>query len=140
MSEPGNESLRQRVGKKFRRFMRWTIFIVVVVGLGYLSFMYWGIYSTGVRAGVVIKVSEKGFLFKTYEGQLNTETFGASATGSPIIEVFNFSTTDNGIFDELTQVSLSGERVNLHYTERYMKFFWRGETLHFVTRVERSAK
>lgn len=140
MAESGNETLGQKVGRKFRRFMRWTLIIVIVLALATFSFLYWGVYSTGVRAGVVIKVSEKGFLMKTYEGQLNTGTFGANKTGSPIVEVFDFSIADKETYDLLSEVSLSGERVNLHYTERYVKFFWRGDTKYFVKEVERIGK
>jgi hypothetical protein len=137
MADLAPESVGQRLKRKFRRFVRWVVILTFLAGIGVFSFLYWGTFSTGVRAGIVIKVSEKGFLFKTYEGQLNSETFGANKTGSPIIEVFDFSVSDKDVYEELTKVSLSGERVNLHYTERYTRFFWRGDTKYFVTRVER---
>jgi hypothetical protein len=72
MADLAPESVGQRLKRKFRRFVRWVVILTLLAGIGVFSFLYWGTFSTGVRAGIVIKVSEKGFLFKTYEGQLNS--------------------------------------------------------------------
>jgi hypothetical protein len=96
-----------------------------------------------VRSGVVIKVSKRGMLFKTWEGQLNLQSFGAvDAQGNAMNEVFSFSVEggQDSLLRALESVSLSGERVNLHYVERYARLPWRGETTYFVTRIERSGK
>ena len=42
-------------------------------------------------AGKVLRISEKGVAFKTYEGKINLETFGALKGASPIAESFDFS-------------------------------------------------
>ena len=91
-------------------------------------------------AGKVLRISEKGFIFKTYEGKLNLETFGALKGTSPIAESFDFSVEsgDTAVINQLEQVSLTGERVNLYFIKRYMTFPWRGESKYFVTQVERS--
>ena len=134
----------QSFGEKLKHTAKKTIKIIfitaVLLGLITFSFLYWGSYSSGVRSGVVVKVSKKGFLFKTYEGQLNLETFGAVKGSNVINQTFDFSvdTGNDEIFNELEQVSLSGEHINLHYVERYVRFFWRGDTKYFVTQVERS--
>ena len=90
-------------------------------------------------AGKVLRITEKGVMFKTYEGKLNLETFGALKGASPIAESFDFSVESNekDVIKELEKVSLSGERVNLHFVKRYRTFFWRGDTRYFVTKVER---
>jgi hypothetical protein len=90
-------------------------------------------------AGKVLRITEKGVIFKTYEGKLNLETFGALKGVSPIAESFNFSVEKNEteVIKQLQEVSLSGERVNLHFKKRYTTFPWRGETKYFVTKVER---
>ena len=46
-------------------------------------------------------------------------------------------TEEKDVIKELEKVSLSGERVNLHFVKRYKTFFWRGDTRYFVTKVER---
>ena len=78
-------------------------------------------------------------IFKTYEGQLNVQTFGAIKGASPIMEAFDFSVSgaDEEVVRDLQTVALSGERVNLHYEARYVVFPWRGDTKYFITKVER---
>lgn len=101
--------------------------------------MYWGVYDEGVRAGNVLRISKKGMLFKTYEGQLNLQTFGALKGANPIMESFDFSVEGDNeqVIKDLEAVALSGERVNLHYVKRYSTFPWRGDTKYFITKVER---
>ena len=47
--------------------------IIILIGIS--IFLYWGTYEEGVMAGKVLRISQKGILFKTYEGKLNLETF-----------------------------------------------------------------
>lgn len=113
--------------------------IIVIVLLAIGTFFYFGVYDEGIRAGTVVRISKKGVVFKTYEGQLNLQSFGALKNASPFIETFDFSVEKSRpeVVRELEAVALSGERVNLHYIKRYMKFPWRGETKYYITSVER---
>ena len=116
------------------------IVLIAVIGLiAIFSFYYWGTYSEGIRSGMVVKISKKGWLFKTYEGQLNLQTFGANKSPNIVSESFEFSVDGDkqAVIKVLEEASLSGERVSLKYTERLAKFFWRGDTKYFVTEVER---
>ncbi len=119
------------------------VLVVLIIGLiGLFSFLYWGTYEYGVMAGKVLRISEKGMVFKTFEGKLSLETFGALKGVSPIAETFDFSVqrSDTAVINTLQQVALSGERVNLHFKKRYMRFWWRGDTKYFVNQVERTGK
>ena len=133
------ENLGQKAIRKTKSFLKKFLFVVVVLAIAVFSFMYWATYESGVMAGKVIRISEKGILFKTYEGKLNLETFGALKGTSPIAESFDFSVekSETEIVTTLQEVALSGERVNLHFKKRYMQFPWRGETKVFVTKIER---
>lgn len=128
-----------RVKKTGRKILRIFFVLLLAAGLAIFSFYYWAVYETGVMAGKVLRISEKGVVFKTFEGKLNLETFGALKGTSPIAESFDFSVEkDNEVaIRELQAVALSGERVNLHFKVRYARFVWRGDTRYFVTRVER---
>ena len=114
--------------------------IIVLVGLVIMAFLYWGTYENGVMAGKVLRISEKGFVFKTYEGKLSLESFGALKGVSPVAETFDFSveSSEDTVIEQLNEVALSGERVNLHFKKRFMSFPWRGETKYFITQVERT--
>lgn len=133
------ENLGQKVVRKTKSFLKKLLLILLILGAATFSFLYWGTYETGVMAGKVIRISEKGVLFKTYEGKLNLESFGALKGTSPIAEAFDFSVEHQNkeVIEALQQVALSGERVNLYFNKRYMAFPWRGETKYFVNKVER---
>ncbi len=125
--------------KKKRHLLRNILIIIFVVAVGIFVFLYFSIYDEGVRAGNVIRVSKKGIIFKTYEGQLNLQSFGALKGTTPFAETFDFSVENNKpeVIRELEAVALSGERVNLHYIKRYNVFPWRGDTKYFIINVER---
>jgi hypothetical protein len=133
-------SYGQRLKQSVMKFLKRFLLLALLLGGGVLAFMYWGVYERGVMAGKVLRVTEKGILFKTYEGKLNLESFGALKGASPIAETFDFSVehSNTQVIEQLQQVALSGERVNLHFVKRYMKFPWRGDTRYFITQVERS--
>lgn len=125
--------------KKKSHLFRNILILILILIVGIFTFLYFGIYDEGVRAGNVVRVSKKGIIFKTYEGQLNLQSFGALKGTTPFAETFDFSVANNKpeVIRELEAVALSGERVNLHYIKRYNIFPWRGETKYFITSVER---
>lgn len=134
-----NESFGQSALRKTKSFVKKLVIIVFLLAAGVLAFLYWGTYENGVMAGKVVRISEKGMIFKTHEGKLSLETFGALKGTSPIAETFDFSVegSEADVIKALSEVALSGERVNLYFKKRYMKFFWRGDTNYFVIKVER---
>ena len=122
--------------------IKWTkrvLLIALVAVAALFIFSYWGTYSEGIRSGMVVKISKKGWLFKTYEGQLNLQTFGANKSLNLISESFEFSVESDRleVIKVLEEASLSGERISLKYEERLAKFFWRGDTKYFIIEVER---
>ena len=74
-----------------RKTLFWILGIVLILLIGWITFLYYGTYSEGVRAGTVIKLSRKGVLFKTWEGQLNIRSFGAVNSNNSLSETFEFS-------------------------------------------------
>lgn len=123
-----------------KRFFKRLLVLLLVIGIGLMFFFYYATYSTGVRAGVVLKISEKGALFKTAEGQLDLMSFGAVKDRNKLSQTFSFSVEKDNVevFQKLEDVSLTGERVRLRYVEKYVVLPWRGDTKYFVTEVERA--
>ena len=104
------------------------VVIFLMAGLFY-AFVYYIPYSEGVRSGELIKISHKGVLIKTWEGEISQGISGA--------QIFKFSVEDNqkeAIYD-LQQ--LQGKYVKVNYKERYSSFFWLGDTKYFITKVEK---
>jgi hypothetical protein len=87
-------------------------------------------YSSGERAGWVQKLSKKGYLCKTWEGEMAM----VSLPGS-VPEKFLFTVWDDRTAEEINQ--LIGRRVALHYEEHiWLPTSCFGETRHFVQRVK----
>ena len=86
-------------------------------------------YSTGERAGWVQKLSNKGWLCKTWEGELALVSLPGSTA-----EKFNFTVRDDAVAAQITKVI--GKRVALHYEEKVgLPTSCFGETRYFVTGV-----
>ncbi|HKZ38409.1 MAG TPA: hypothetical protein VJ184_12205 [Chryseolinea sp.] len=134
------ENFGAKVKRTTKKVLKITGITLLVAAIGLFCFLYWGTYEDGVMAGKILRVSQKGMLFKTYEGKINLETFGALKGTSPIAESFDFSIekSETELIKQLQEVSLSGERVNLYFVKRYVGFPWRGDTKYFATRVERT--
>jgi len=110
---------------------------LLLLGLVFLGFYTLGNYSSGSRAGTVVKLSERGVVFKTTEGQLNLGGFSGE-TGSPASSLWDFS-VDNGetaVRKALEDASLSGKRLKLYYNEKFVQFDFRGDTKYFIYKVE----
>ena len=123
--------------EKIKKILKRTLLIIVILCAVVFSFMYWGVYSRGVRSGIILKISERGMVFKTMEGEMNMQLLSSSANQGLTTQTWAFSVDNNDreTIQELQKASLTGERVELHYVQRYMKFFWRGDTEYFVTGV-----
>ena len=128
-------------GQRLKRILKKVLIFIILIGIGWFSFLYWGTYEEGVKAGKILQISEKGMVFKTFEGKINLETFGALKGASPIAESFDFSVESDQkeLIEQLRQVALSGERVNLVFIKRYIGVPWRGDTKYFAVRVERTS-
>lgn len=93
-------------------------------------------YSEGDRAGVVSKLSKKGYVFKTHEGELNVGAQGQVGNMSTNLWQFTIAGGDGKLTKDIEDAMTTGKRVKLHYEQRYMKFSWMGDTEYFVTKVE----
>lgn len=109
-------------------------FLIVLIVLTALYFIFNFTYSEGNRAGVLIKFSKKGYVFKTYEGELNIGGLGNVPNTAQMDNHWEFSVRNNAIADTLMQ--LEGKKVSLHYNEVVKNMFWDGETKYFVDGVK----
>ena len=111
--------------------MRFIIALLVLAALVAAYFwlaVKWS-YSSGERAGWVQKFSHKGWLCKTWEGELALVSLPGSS-----VEKFLFTVHDDGAAKDIQQAV--GKRVTLHYEEKVgLPTSCFGETRHFVTKV-----
>ncbi len=111
--------------------------IAVLAALAVLTSAYfwaalsWS-YSSGERAGWVQKLSRKGWVCKTWEGELALVSLPGSTP-----EKFYFTIRDDAVAEQVTR--LMGKRVSLHYEEKVgLPTSCFGETRHYVTQVTAS--
>ena len=115
-----------------RRFFL-VLLLVIMAGLGVFVWVSGWTYSDGTRAGDLIKISRKGVVFKTFEGQLNLGGFQAGGNDGLSGNIWDFSVTDKDVYQKLQ--TFEGKRVKLHYKQRYRAFPWQGKTEYFVDEV-----
>ncbi len=116
--------------------MKKAIFILLSILLlalaAYFAYTQYA-YSEGVRAGVLIKFSKKGYVFKTYEGELNLG--GVSQQQNTIMNsIWEFSVKNDATAKRL--MGQEGKRMQLHYKEINKNFFFQGDTKYFVDSVK----
>ena len=112
---------------KLKKFLIYTTLFITLFFAGYFTFVYYVPYSEGVRSGELIKVTSKGYVVKTWEGEISQGISGA--------QIFSFSVMDNQpeAIEKLKE--LQGRFVRVNYVERYRTFFWWGDTRYFITDV-----
>ncbi len=104
-----------------------TVLLLVVA---WFVFAWHWSYSEGERAGWVQKFSRKGWVCKTWEGELAL----VSLPGTSTVEKFYFTVHDEATAAAIAKVM--GKRVNLHYGEKVgLPTSCFGETRYFVTGV-----
>lgn len=114
----------------FRSFVWGAVFGTLLLVALYTAFMLWWSYSDGDRAGVLQKFSKRGWICKTWEGELAMYVVGGVAP-----QIWDFSVRDDAVAEQLR--SAVGQQVRLHYAEhRGLPTTCFGETDYFVNRVE----
>jgi hypothetical protein len=116
--------------RSFRSWLLGSLAGAILLIVLYTLLMLWWSYSEGERAGVLQKFSKRGWICKTYEGELAMYVVGGVAP-----QIWNFSARDEAVVGQLHQAV--GQQVRLHYAEhRGLPTNCFGETDYFVDRVE----
>lgn len=107
--------------------------LLVLAVLGFVIFTWASlnyVYARGDRAGYVQKFSQKGWVFKTWEGELAMVNLPGAMP-----EIFYFTVRKKDVLDKIR--STMGQRVILHYNQhRGIPGTIFGETSYFVTAIE----
>lgn len=113
---------------EMKKIITIVIIVLIVVLTAYITFIYFVTYSEGYRSGKLVKISQRGIIFKTWEGTLSQ---GVSDELQ-----FHFSVEDNKneVIEQLK--TLQGRSVKLTYIERFGTFPWLGDTKHYVKEVQ----
>jgi len=111
------------------RFALSVLVLALMLAAWFWFAWHWS-YSEGERAGWVQKFSRKGWVCKTWEGELAL----VSLPGTSTVEKFQFTVHDEATADAINKVM--GKRVSLHYGEKVgLPGSCFGETRYFVTGI-----
>ena len=134
-SSSANPSLR-----KAKRLGLGIVAVLVLLAVSTVLFLRYASYSEGFRVGVIQKVSKKGMLFKTIEGELSQGFIeGAADTSASGVgtRVWTFSVeNDKEVLSQIDHAIETNKKVKAYYKERYMKLPWVGDTAFTVYKVE----
>lgn len=112
-----------------RKIGIYFVIVVVVMTALFFTIAYYASYSDGDRTGELIKFSRKGYVFKTWEGEISQGIAGA--------QIFKFSVLDND--EEVIEAlkKYQGQYIKVTYVERYTTFPWWGDTNYYITAVKK---
>jgi len=110
------------------------LFWLLLLPLGLFALYTWAtltwVYSSGERAGYVQKLSQKGYICKTYEGELVLVSMPGTQA-----EKFFFTIRDKSVVKKINETV--GKRVRLMYEEHiWVPLSCFGETGYFVHDVQ----
>jgi hypothetical protein len=118
---------------KIAKLLKYSLWLLLVP-IALIALYTWGaltwVYSSGERAGYVQKLSEKGYICKTFEGELILVSMPGTQA-----EKFTFTVRDKNIAKKINETV--GKRVRLLYEEhKGIPTSCFGETGYFVHDVQ----
>jgi len=111
------------------------ITVIVLVLVGFIYWHYFFIFAEGTKAGILNTFQKKGYLFKTYEGQLIQSGFRGNPTTAIQSNQFSFSVTKESVAQKLMENS--GKDMELHYKRYQGALPWRGMQLFIIDSIYR---
>jgi len=115
-----------------KHFFKWLgiLLIPLLLFVIYTFFTLHWVYSSGERVGFVQKISQKGFVCKTYEGEQVLVTVPGTQA-----EKFFFTAKNKAVFDKIN--ATNGQRVRLLYKQhKWIPTSCFGDTEYFVYDVK----
>ncbi len=110
-----------------KKILAIIIVVILLLFAGWYATVYYTTYSKGTRSGELIKFSNKGVVFKTWEGEISQGISGA--------QIFSFSVEDSDkeVIKKLQK--FQGRYVKVTYKERFATISWLGDTKYFIVDV-----
>ena len=127
-------SFRTGIVQKTKKVLKWLLFLIVIIGITVIYWKYFYTYSEGYRAGLLQKFSNKGAIFKTYEGELILSSISSNRDVAIASEKFLFTVTNKSLVRQFD--TLQGRPVIVHYRQKNAPLFWRGDSPYLVDSVK----
>lgn len=124
--------------KSIRKIVLFVILFFILFVAGFTYWKYYFTYSDGSRAGLLQKLSRKGSVFKTYEGEMILSSVQSNNNVPLASEKFLFSVNDKRVADQLS--AMQGEFIVVYYRQMNGTLPWRGESAYIVDSVSVSKR
>jgi len=112
------------------------IILAMALFLGWWIWQYYfSPYRVSQEKGWIMKVSNEGTIFKTYEGEMISEGY-IEDTLAAMHSDFKFSIPTDSLARDAMRLAGNGQRVILTYNEYKGSVVWRGASKHIVTKIE----
>jgi hypothetical protein len=128
LKQTGVSNSKDGFQKKAGRFLRKILIITILLASFAIYWFFFNKYSNGERKGTLIKITHKGNVFKTDEGEM---WLSCRQTINP--EKFYFSVTNDSVATVLK--NLQDECVQVTYVQYRATLPWRGDSKYIVTGV-----
>ncbi len=116
-----------------KKILRIIVIILALAVVLIIYFRYYKVFGDGVKAGTLNYVVRKGYIFKTYEGELIQAGLQSKQPNSMQSNEFLFSVSDEAVAKRLEVAS--GHEVQVHYTEYIGTIPWRGYSQYVVDSI-----
>jgi hypothetical protein len=121
------------VVRKTKKVLYWILTLLIITISTFLYWKYFYTYSEGYRAGLLQKFSNKGTIFKTYEGEMILSSVASTSNVAIASEKFLFSVTNKSLVPMFD--TLQGDNVIVHYLQKNGVVFWRGDSKYLVDSI-----
>jgi hypothetical protein len=125
--------LSARIKRGLKKVFKWILFLILLTLSVFIYWKYFYTYSEGYRAGLLQKFSNKGTIFKTYEGEMILSSVSSSNNVPLASEKFLFSLANKSLVRQFD--TLQGEMIIVHYKQKNSVVFWRGDSEYLVDSV-----
>lgn len=123
------DQVKEKARRIARRIMWITLAGFLLFGIGYYFYRTYAV-GEGSRSGTLVRISKRGWVFKTYEGQLHLAGSVMMTTQS----TWDFSAESSVVYAQLQQYE--GKPVKCYYHQVVNSFPWQGDTDYLVYKVE----
>jgi hypothetical protein len=113
----------------FKKFL-WRVSLIALIVIAFC--VYWFFYnpkSDGTRTVYLVKISHRGNIFKTFEGEALV-SIGTNPQTSITTDKFIYSVTSKSLYDSLTKYE--GQKMTLKYRQYRKTLPWRGDSEYIV--------
>src|SRR5215212_5418906 len=113
MENRSNPPLKPKRRSKVKGCFGFVTLALLLCLAGFFYWKYYYTYSSGNRYGLLQKFSNKGNLFKTYEGEMILSSVRGNNNVPLASEKFFFSVSDKNVANQL--MNMQGKYVTVHY-------------------------